>query len=64
MKHLEEKRIGYFAHLRQAWWISLRMFYGGVACFVHGLVPDWFTTTASDVAADVLYSAGLLKKTD
>ena len=41
MKHLKENNMGYFEHLWFAWSMAM-------ALLVHGLVPDLFTTYASD----------------
>ncbi len=37
----------YAQHLRSAWGFSLGMIGGGLACFVHGLLPFLFVTTGS-----------------
>jgi hypothetical protein len=47
-KHLEEVNESYFVHLFHAWKFAFNMIGGGVACFVHGLMPSCFTTTASE----------------
>jgi hypothetical protein len=38
----------YFQHLRQASSFSFHMITGGVACFLHGLLPFMFERTGSD----------------
>jgi len=53
-KHTTEKRISYCNHLKQAWIISGRMILGGLACFIHGILPDIFVTTASNIAMDII----------
>ena len=37
----------YAQHLRSAWGFSLGMIAGGLACFIHGLLPFLFVTTGS-----------------
>ena len=41
MKHLDDAKMTYFQHLRFAWSMAF-------ALLIHGLVPCWFTTYASD----------------
>lgn len=41
MKHLKDVGMNYFEHLCVAWGM-------GLALIVHGVVPAWFTTYASD----------------
>lgn len=55
-KHLAEKNIGYIAHLMQAWNISIQMLIGSISCFIHGIYPDVFDTTATDIAYDITYT--------
>jgi hypothetical protein len=38
----------YFEHLARALYFSTRMIAGGVACFVHALLPFLFVKTGSD----------------
>jgi Family of unknown function (DUF6356) len=51
--HLHKKNITYFKHLQQAWEISFKMGTASIACFIHGLFPDVFQTTATDIAKDI-----------
>jgi len=37
----------YLEHQRQAFSFGTAMFFGGLACFVHGLVPGWCRSTGS-----------------
>ena len=37
----------YLQHLQSAWRFSAGMIYGGLACFLHGLLPFLCTTTGS-----------------
>jgi Family of unknown function (DUF6356) len=39
----------YTQHLRSAWSFSLGMLVGGIACFIHGLLPFFFVTTGSSM---------------
>ena len=43
----------YVEHLRCAVRFSLRMITGGLACFVHALLPWLFTQTGSDTIRDL-----------
>lgn len=52
--HLEEKNLSYFSHLIQAWNLSWKMFRASIACFIHGIYPDFFTTYVSDTATEIL----------
>jgi len=51
--HLREAEVGYFQHLTRAWGISLKMLVGGVAAFVHGLLPFACGRAASTVIKDL-----------
>ena len=48
-KHLESVQETYFEHQRVALSYSGKCFKAGVMALVHGLVPGWFQTGASDV---------------
>jgi len=39
----------YVQHLRSAWGFSISMIGGGLACFLHGLLPFLFVSTGSSV---------------
>jgi hypothetical protein len=45
--HLDDNRLGYFAHMRVAFGIGANLFAAGAACIVHGLVPGLCTDRAS-----------------
>lgn len=51
--HLKEKNMTYFAHLKQAWTVSIKMAVGSIVCFIHGLYPDLFQTTGTSIAKDI-----------
>lgn len=38
----------YTEHMQVAWKFAFLMIGGGIACFVHGLVPGLFVTTGSN----------------
>lgn len=57
-QHLENKNIGYFPHLIQAWKIAGLMVCSGVACFIHGIYPDIFSTTATDISDYIVKTYG------
>lgn len=46
--HPESVGESYFQHLAHASGFSLRMVGGGIACFVHALLPFLFVKTGSD----------------
>lgn len=37
----------YAEHLCAAWKFSYRIIAAGTACFIHGILPFWFTSTGS-----------------
>lgn len=45
MSHLTETGYSYFAHLRRAWAIAF-------ICLVHGLFPNIWKTTASELLCE------------
>ena len=45
--HLCEARESYGVHRRFAWWYARQCLCAAAAAFVHGLVPAWFSTSAS-----------------
>jgi len=53
-EHLKEKRISYCSHMTQAFWIACRFVLGVPQMIIHGLYPDVFTETASNIAIDIL----------
>lgn len=52
--HLKDKNISYLDHLKQAFWISFRLFVTIPKMVVHGLYPDICTESASELAIDIL----------
>ncbi len=48
-RHLRDAGEGYFEHLRFASRVGALAIGGGVACFVHAVVPALFKTTGSRV---------------
>lgn len=59
--HLAQKNITYFEHLCQAWHYSYHLIRGGVLCFIHGIFPNLFVTSASDT---VFYLHHQIQKTE
>jgi hypothetical protein len=49
LKHPRENNLTYFQHLIRAWSLGYQLAKGSVALFIHGLVPDWFQKTGSEV---------------
>jgi len=43
----------YWQHFGAAMSFSFRMFWGGLVCFVHALVPGAFCTTGSDMIREL-----------
>jgi len=43
----------YWQHFGAAMSFSLRMFWGGLVCFVHAIVPGAFCTTGSDMIREL-----------
>ena len=46
----------YLGHLAQAWVFGVRMIACGMACLVHALVPEAFTSTGSNTVRDLYRS--------
>lgn len=47
LDHPDSVDESYFEHMGQAFFFSSRLFVGALCCFVHGLVPAFFTKTGS-----------------
>ena len=47
MGHLEDVRMGYFTHLKNALYYSFESCTSGIIFLIHGLYPDIFVTTGS-----------------
>ena len=52
-RHLRENRMTYGEHFWRSLGISLRMLQGGLASLVHAVIPDLFTTSASDAVKEL-----------
>ena len=52
-RHPHEKGYTYFNHLLRAWALSYEMAKGSVALLIHGIVPEWFTHTGSDIISSL-----------
>ena len=48
-EHLQEKKMSYCAHLRQAFALSFHSARASLALLVHGLVPAWCKKTGSTI---------------
>jgi len=53
LDHPKSVRESYFEHRRMAWGYSLSLLKAALACFVHGLVPGMFQSTASRAVAQL-----------
>lgn len=47
-KHLEKHNMTYFEHLGFAWSYAFTLMFAAFAAVIHGLLPWFFETTASD----------------
>lgn len=47
LEHPEQRKMTYLQHLRHAWYFGFHLIKGGVALFIHGLVPKLFPDTGS-----------------
>jgi|TARA_B110000305_G_scaffold219598_1_gene260710 hypothetical protein len=52
--HLEEIKLGPIAHLIRAWKIGFTFLLLFPVMIIHGLVPRWFTTTATDYMSKLM----------
>ncbi|MHA2021004.1 MAG: DUF6356 family protein [Candidatus Thorarchaeota archaeon] len=52
-QHLEESGYTYFEHMKRSLSFSLRFAIGSLKCFVHGIIPDVFVTSATDIAQEL-----------
>ena len=53
LKHPAEEGMTYLQHMRRAFTLCGRMFYGGVCLLVHGLVPAWYEREGSHVIREL-----------
>jgi hypothetical protein len=54
MNHLFEVKENYFKHLVEALVIVFSLLLAALACFVHAIVPQLFTKTASTIMRNIL----------
>ena len=54
MKHLQERNIGYFAHLFCAVKYSIKLYFASQVLLVHAIIPCLFETTASDIIKEII----------
>lgn len=48
MKHLKEKKLGYFKHMKHAFKLSIESLKATLYFFIHGIYPDVFKTSGSE----------------
>jgi len=48
MKHLKDKNLTYFQHLREAWTLALQLFLLSLISLVHGMLPFTWVRSVSD----------------
>jgi len=52
--HLDQQGETYFEHMLAAMTCALKLLYASFACAVHSFVPSLFTSTATQIASEVL----------
>ena len=53
-KHLEDHWVSYRDHQKLAFFFARESFKASLMAFIHGLIPRFFETTASDIHKDIL----------
>jgi hypothetical protein len=53
MGHLEEISMNFYEHLFRAWRNGVKSIYAGIILMIHGLFPDCFIHTGSDMIHDI-----------
>lgn len=53
-KHLKEANMTYTQHMKKAMNLSWKSFKASMILFIHGLIPDIFTQTGSDIFYDIV----------
>jgi len=56
LEHPKSIGEGYLMHMFFAWLYSFGFFYAGAVCFIHGIFPFLFQSTASAVAITIINS--------
>lgn len=51
--HLKQINEKYFEHMLYAQKYGLKLILAGIACMIHGLIPDIFVTTASQTMESI-----------
>jgi Family of unknown function (DUF6356) len=52
-KHPNEHQMTYLQHLLRAWGLAYHMGKGSIALLIHGICPEWFTTTGTDTIRSI-----------
>jgi hypothetical protein len=55
MGHLAEKRTTYCSHMSHAFSYAARAFTAGFILIIHGLIPDVFTETGSNMLREITF---------
>ena len=55
MGHLAEKRTTYCSHMSHAFSYAARAFTAGFILIIHGLIPDVFTETGSNILKEITF---------
>lgn len=61
-RHLKEMDEKYFEHMLSSHRYALRLILAGIAVFIHGFIPDCFTTTASNTMRSIIEEINLRKQ--
>ena len=48
MKHLKDKNLTYFQHMRAAWTLTIQLFLLSLISLVHGMLPFMFLSITTD----------------
>ena len=48
-KHLQETNMGYFAHMFHSFGYAKEFFIASIKAVIHGIYPDIFKTTSTDL---------------
>ena len=47
--HLKQINMGYIQHLKMSFGYSYKFFYGSIKAIVHGILPNMYETSTSDL---------------
>ena len=48
MKHLKDKNLTYFQHMRAAWTLAIQLFLLSLISLLHGMLPFMFLSITTD----------------